>query len=89
MYSEANWMDYSWWIENIARWLPELRWAYIPLTEDSPFAMFVARENDKALVDTVRSELDAKGIYSFALDIRDDTVSWPKGEDAQENSEKH
>jgi hypothetical protein len=90
MYSEAESPDagiscYDWWIANIARWLPELRWAYIPLTEDSPFAMFVARESDGALVEAVKAELATQGIHCFELAVHGDTVSWPKGELGLEN----
>jgi len=80
MNSEANWMDYMWWIENIARWLPDLGWAYIPLTEDSPYAMFVARESDAALVVKIRTELISKGMEVFSLEVQGNKVSWPEVE---------
>lgn len=74
---EAGISNYVWWVENIARWLPELRWAYIPLNEDCPFAMFVASENNSALAERVNAALTSKGIEVFALRVSGDDVAWP------------
>src|SRR5205823_1287104 len=90
IYSEAESPDagissYNWWIENFAGWVPKLGWAYIPLTEDSPFAMFVARSGEQRLVQAVKSELVAQGIRAFELTVQGEVVLWPQSEEGQDS----
>ena len=72
---DAQHFNYSWWIESIANWVPRLGWAYIPLSDETAFAIFAAKE--APIVSAVESRLVALELHPFTLIIQDHKVSWP------------